>query len=92
MRSQVTPYNQGIRAFLQHAGQISHYFFDPSGLHLNSLGIALMTRLVQQQAMVMAYASTYWLIAASFIAMIPLLLLIKPTRQITIAPAPIGLE
>ena len=92
MRSHVTPYNQGIHTFLQHAGQTAQYFLDPSGLHLNSLGIALMTRLVQQQAMVMAYASTYWLMAASFIAMMPLLLLIKPPRQTTTAPAPVGLE
>jgi len=51
-----------------------------------------MARLVQQQAMVMAYASTYWLMAVSFIAMMPLLLLIKPPRQTTIAPAPVGPE
>jgi DHA2 family multidrug resistance protein len=92
MRSQVTPYNQAIHTFLQHAGQNAHYFFDPSGLHLNSLGLILMTRLVQQQAMVKAYVSTYWLIAASFIAMMPLLLLIKPARQEATASAPIGVE
>ncbi len=92
MRSQVTPYNQDIRVFLQHAGQTAHYFFDPSGLHLNSLGIALMTRLIQQQAMVKAYVSTYWLIAVFFIAMMPLLLLIKPARQTATASVPIGLE
>ena len=92
MRSQVTPYNQDIRIFLQHAGQTAHYFFDPLGLHLNSLGIALMTRLVQQQAMVKAYVSTNWLIAASFIAMMPLLLLIKPTKQTAAISVPIGLE
>ena len=57
MRSQMTPYNQDIRIFLQHAGQTAHYFFDPTGLHLNSLGIALMTKLVQQQAMVKASAA-----------------------------------
>ena len=96
LRSQLTPYNQDICIFLQHAGQTAHYFFDPSGLHLNSLGIALMTRLIQQQAMVKAYVSTYWLVAAFFIALMPLLLLIKPIRQTTTqtAPAsvPIGLE
>ena len=92
MRSQVTPYNQDIRIFLQHAGQTAHYFFDPMGLHLNSLGVALMARLVQQQAMVKAYVSTYWLIAASFIVMMPLLLLIKPTRQKATASVPIGTE
>jgi DHA2 family multidrug resistance protein len=92
MRSVVTPYNQGIHAFLQHTGQHALYFFDPSGLHLNSLGIALTARLVQQQAMIKAYVSTYWLMAASFIAMMPLLLLVKPTRQTTTAPAPVGPE
>src|ERR1019366_5942089 len=88
MRGMVTPYNQGIHSFLQHTGQTAHYFFDPSGLHLNSLGIALMARLIQQQAMIMAYVSTIWLLVASFIVMMPLLLLVKPTRQTTTAPAP----
>ena len=92
MRSQVTPYNQDIRIFLQHAGQTTHYFFDPSGLHLNSLGVALMTRLVQQQSMIKAYVSTYWLIAGSFIAMMPLLLLIKPAKQTAATSVTIGLE
>ena len=92
MRSQVTPYKQDIRIFLQHAGQTAHYFFDPSGLHLNSLGVALMTRLVQQQSMIKAYVSTYWLIAGSFIAMMPLLLLIKPAKQTAATSVTIGLE
>jgi DHA2 family multidrug resistance protein len=92
MRSMVTPYNQAIDNFLQHTGQTAHYFFDPAGLHLNSLGLALMARLVQQQAMVEAYVSTFWLIAVSFIALLPLLLFIKPPRQMTTAPAPVGLE
>ena len=92
MRSQVTPYNEDVRVFLQHAGQTAHYFFDPSGLHLNSLGLTLMGKLVQQQAMVKAYISTNWLIAASFIALMPLLLLIKPTKQTAATSVPIGLE
>jgi DHA2 family multidrug resistance protein len=92
MRSMVTPYNQSIHTFLQHAGQTASYFFDPSGLHLNSLGLALMARLVQQQAMVKAYVSTFWLMAASFIALMPLLLLIKPVRKTATAPAPVGQE
>lgn len=80
MRGIVTPYNWDIHIFLQGIGQKAGYFLDPAGLHLNSLGAELMATLIQQQAMVMAFISTYWLIATSFIAMAPLLLLIKTSK------------
>ncbi len=92
MRGMITPYNPNIHHFLQQAGQKAAYFLDPSGLHLNSLGIALMGKLVQQQAMVMAYVSTFWLITASFIVMMPFLLLIKPAKPVEAEPALAAME
>lgn len=91
MRSMVTPYSQGMHNFLQQMGQHSVYFFDPSGRHLNSFGVTLMANLVQQQAMVKAFVSAYWLIAASFVVMLPLLLLIKasaPTKAEPVLTVP----
>lgn len=79
MRGMVTPYAQGIHESLPQT------FLDSSGLQLNGLGIALMERLVQQQAMVKAYISAYWVIGASFVAMLPLLLMMKSTRRKTLA-------
>lgn len=86
MRGMVTPYNDVIVTTLPHT------FLDASGLHLNSLGIALMEMLVQQQAMLKGYIATYWVIALSFIAMMPLLLLLRPARKATTAPVPTASE
>lgn len=80
MRGMVNPYDPSIHTFLEHAGKAAHYFLDSAGLHLNKFGLSLMTGLVQQQAMVKAFVSANWLIGASFIAMLPLLLLVKPAR------------
>jgi len=80
MRAMVTPYSQGIHSYLQLLGNNARYFFDASGLHLNGLGAELMTKLINQQAMIQAFISAFWLISASFIAMLPLLLLIKAAK------------
>jgi DHA2 family multidrug resistance protein len=77
MRSMVTPYTQGVHTLLQQTGIPAMYFLDPSGLRLSGLGTSLMAKLIGQQAMIKAFNSTYWLITFSFIAMMPLLLLIK---------------
>lgn len=92
MRGMVTPYSQGIHSYLQLLGNNARHFFDPSGLHLNSLDAALMAKLISQQAMIQAYISAFWLIAASFIAMLPLLLLIKSVKPAKIDPAHAGME
>jgi len=88
MRSMVTPYNQNVYSFLQHAGLL----VDQSGLYLNSLGLELMGNLVQQQAMLKGFASTLWLIAASVMALLPLLLFLKPAQEATNEPAPVKAE
>ncbi|MDD5170698.1 MAG: hypothetical protein PHN75_17920, partial [Syntrophales bacterium] len=92
MRGMGTPYTQGIHAFLQQAGPNASYYFDPSGLHLNSIGAGLMANLIYQQTMVKAFISTYWLIAASFVAMLPLLLLIKAVKPAPVDPSLAALE
>lgn len=87
MRGLVNPYNPSIHNNLQLLGQSAAHYFDASGLHLSSFGAALMTKLINQQAMVKAFVSTYWLIAVSFILMLPLLLLIKAVAPARSDPA-----
>jgi DHA2 family multidrug resistance protein len=81
LRATVTPFSQQLHTTLQQMGTSGLYFLDPSGLHLSSLGAGLMAKLISQQAMIKAFSSTFWLITASFVAMLPLLLLIKPPAE-----------
>ncbi|MBV8656839.1 MAG: DHA2 family efflux MFS transporter permease subunit [Burkholderiales bacterium] len=92
LRATVTPFNQSIRSFLQPLGPNALYFFDPSGLRLSSLGAEMMAKLISQQAMVKAFASTFSLITVSFIAMLPLLLLIKAIKPAPADPAHAAME
>jgi DHA2 family multidrug resistance protein len=67
LRASITPFSHqaaGYLARLHGAGQ--------------GLDATILAGVVQQQASVAAFVNTFWLIAASFVAMFPLLLLIKP--------------
>lgn len=75
MRALVTPFHPWLRSSLPNSS------FDASTLQLNGQGFALIETIVQQQAIVKAYVSTYWVIAASFVAMAPLLLLLGLGRR-----------
>lgn len=92
MRGMVTPYSQNIHNLLQHTGQGARAYYDAAGLHLNSHGLALMSKMVSQQATVQAFIDTYWMIAASFFILIPLVLLIKAAAPSKMAPAVSPLE
>jgi len=92
MRGVVTPYNQNIHSHLQLLGSNARHFFDASGLHLSRLGVELMAKLIGQQALIEAFISTYWLIAASFVAMLPVLLLMKVAKPAAIEAAHVGPE
>ncbi len=78
----ITPYSSQVRHFLA-----------PLGLKLDGLGVSVLARVVQQQALVKAFNSTFWLIAASFVVMLPLLLFIhRAGKSPTGAPAPTAVE
>jgi DHA2 family multidrug resistance protein len=66
LRNHITPYNPRVSEFLS-----------PLGLHMKGAGAQVMGLALQQQASVRAFIGTYWLITASFLAMLPLLLLIR---------------
>ncbi len=77
MRASITPYSVQAQQFLA-----------PLGLTLDNAGTAVMAQLVQQQAQVQGFVDTYWIIALSFVGMLPLLLLITPQPKNT-GPAPL---
>ena len=70
LRGNITPYNVAAQHYLA-----------PLGLKLDSMGVEVLAQVVQQQALAKAYVNTFWIIAASFVLMLPLLLLIRKTTQ-----------
>ena len=70
LRQYVTPYNAHVTQFLA-----------PLHLDLHGVGAQVLAQVIEQQASVRAFVSSFWLITASFVAMLPLLLLIKPAAS-----------
>jgi len=81
LRGGITPYNVHARHFLA-----------PLGLRLDSIGLQVIAGLVQQQALVKAFISTFWLTTASFVAMLPLLLLIRSVKPKPVDATHMALE
>jgi DHA2 family multidrug resistance protein len=77
MRAAATPFNTHANGYLGHLH-----------LDLHGLGAQVLSGVIQEQASVNAFVNTFWLITASFVAMFPLLLLIKPIpKGVGAAPA-----
>ena len=77
LRGQVNPFR----------GPVADYL---GSLHLapdSALGAQVLAKAVAQQAQLAAYVDTFWLVAASFLAMAPLILLIRHSR---LGPPPPG--
>jgi DHA2 family multidrug resistance protein len=83
LRGAVTPFNPAVRQFLA-----------PLHLGLDHAGAQLLAGVIQQQAMINAIVSTFWLITVSFVFMLPFLLLIKAPRDAPkgAAPAHVAVE
>ena len=92
LRSVITPYNPHIHEFLRGLGLTANYFYDATGLRLNATGAAVLAQFVQVQAMVKAYVATFWLITCSFVAMMPLVLLIRRAKPAAADPAHLAME
>lgn len=69
LRQYITPYNAHVQQFLA-----------PLHLNMQKGGTGVMGQVVQQQASVQAFVSTFWLITLSFVVLLPLLLLIKSVK------------
>ena len=81
MRADITPYQPAARQFAARLG-----------LHLDRTGVSVLALQVQQQALVQAFVSTFWLITVSFVLMLPLLLFIQRVHLPQGEPAHAALE
>jgi DHA2 family multidrug resistance protein len=70
LRSYVDPYRFEVQQYL-----------DPLGLKAHGAGLALIAQEAAQQAQMLGLLQALWLIVASFVAMIPLVMLLKPAKQ-----------
>ena len=69
LRQYITPYNVHVQQFLV-----------PLHLGIQGGGAGVVAQVVQQQASVQGFVSTFWLITLSFVVLLPLLLLIKSVK------------
>jgi DHA2 family multidrug resistance protein len=69
LRGYIDPY----RAALQH-------YLDPLHLKAQGQGLAIIAQQAAQQAQMLGLLQAFWLITASFVAMIPLVMLLKPVK------------
>ncbi len=76
--------------FSPYRGAVTDYL---SGLHLapgSPMGAQMLGQVLSKQAQLAAFVDTFWLVAASFVAMIPVLLFMRKTRAG--APPPVAAE
>ena len=69
LRGFVDPYRTAVRQYL-----------DPLHLKAHGAGLALIAQQVALQAQMLGLLQAFWLIVASFVVMIPLVMLLKPGR------------
>jgi DHA2 family multidrug resistance protein len=69
MRQYLDPYRTSVQQYL-----------DPLHLKAQGTGLALLAQQVAQQAQMLGLVHAFWLIVASFVAMIPLVLLLRPAK------------
>ena len=72
LRSYVDPYRFEVQQYL-----------DPLRLKAQGAGLALIAQQAALQAQMLGLLQAFWLIVASFVAMIPLVMLLKPPRRST---------
>jgi DHA2 family multidrug resistance protein len=75
LRSYVDPYRFEVQQYL-----------DPMRLKAQGAGLALIAQQAALQAQMLGLLQALWLIVASFVAMIPLVMLLKPARGTAKAP------
>jgi DHA2 family multidrug resistance protein len=76
-----------LRAFLDPSRPEVRQYLDPLHMKAQGAGLALLAAQVAQQAQMMGLLKAFWLIVASFVAMIPLVLLLRPVKGSGHAPA-----
>jgi DHA2 family multidrug resistance protein len=76
LRAQVDPFRPEVRQYL-----------DPAHLKAQGAGLALLAQQVALQAQMLGILKAFWLIVASFVAMVPLVMLLRPVKGASAAPA-----
>ena len=71
LRGQINPYNPAVQAYLA-----------PLDLHSQAQNIALLANTVATQSKLTAFVSGFWFITASFVVMIPLVLMLRSRRRV----------
>lgn len=79
----------GLRSYITAANPATNQWLSAQGLTLDSTkAVSVLSREVEQQALMVAFNDTFWIITLSFIALTPLLLLIRQSKKVaTIPPA-----
>jgi DHA2 family multidrug resistance protein len=75
--------------FSPYRGQVSDYL---AGMHLapgSPMGAQVLSQVLGNQAQLAAFVDTFWLVAASFVVMLPVLLFMRKTKPGGPAPAAI---
>ncbi|HSC99051.1 MAG TPA: MFS transporter, partial [Casimicrobiaceae bacterium] len=76
LRSYVDPYRPEVQQYL-----------DPLHLKAQGLGLALIARETATQAQMLGLLKAFWVIVASFVVMVPLVMLLKPAHGMHASPA-----
>ena len=69
LRGYIDPFRFEVRQYL-----------DPLRLKAQGAGLALLARETAQQAQMLGLLRAFWVIVVSFLAMIPLVMLLRPAR------------
>jgi hypothetical protein len=69
LRSYVDPYRFEVRQYL-----------DPLHLKAHGLGLAVIAQQAALQAQMLGLLRAFWVIVASFVVMVPLVMMLKPGR------------
>jgi hypothetical protein len=80
LRGYIDPYRFEVQQYL-----------DPLRLKAQGAGLTLLARQAAQQAQMLGLLQAFWVIVVSFLAMIPLVMLLKPGRGQR-APAVVAAE
>jgi MFS transporter, DHA2 family, multidrug resistance protein len=82
LRGAITPYNDALHSYLAplHLG-----ITDPQGVHMAA-------QAVLQQAQNIGYIDSFWFATLNFVAMLPLLLLVRTPKKPATAPVAVSAE
>ncbi len=87
LRGPITPYNTALRSYLAplHLGTPNQGILDPQGIHIAA-------QAVMQQAQNIGYIDSFWFATLNFVAMLPLLLLVRTPAKASPAQVQVSLE